>query len=106
MSRRKRRTFTAKFKTRVALEAIKERKTLSALASEYDITPAQITSWKKQLLESLPEVFGSDAASLQKQHEQLTDQLYRKIGELEMELDWLQKKWKASRDDAPSHDRT
>ena len=78
MSRRKRRTFTAKFKTRVALEAIKERKTLSALASEYDITPAQITSWKKQLLESLPEVFGSDAASLQKQHEQLTDQLYRK----------------------------
>jgi transposase len=92
MSRRKRRAFSAKFKTQVALDAIKERKTLAQLASEHNVTPAQIASWKKQLLNSLPEVFGSDAASLAQEHEQLTDQLYRKIGQLEMELDWLQKK--------------
>ena len=92
MSRRKRRQFTAKFKTQVALEALKERKTLAQLASEYDVTAAQISAWKKQLLDSLPDVFGSDTASLQHEHQQLTDQLYRKIGQLEMELDWLQKK--------------
>jgi len=92
MGRRKRRDFSAKFKTMVALEALKERKTLAELASEHDVTASQISTWKKQVLDSLPEVFGSSAASLEREHEKLTSQLYEKIGRLEMELDWLQKK--------------
>ena len=95
MGRRKRRTFTTKFKTKVALEALQERKTLAELASEYDLTPAQISAWKKQALESLPEVFGSSITALEREHDELTAQLYEKIGRLEMELDWLQKKAKS-----------
>ena len=55
---RKRRRFSAEFKVKVALEAIKGQKTVAELAGEYEVHANQITQWKKQLLESLPEVFG------------------------------------------------
>lgn len=92
MGRRKRRTFTTAFKTKVALEALKERKTLAELASEFDVTPAQISAWKKAAIESLPDVFGSNTASQEKEHEELTAKLYEKIGRLEVERDFLKKK--------------
>ena len=92
MGRRKRRTFTTAFKIKVALEALKERKTLAELASEYDVTPAQVSAWKKLVIESLPEVFGTRAASMEKEHEELTAKLYEKIGRLEVERDFLKKK--------------
>ena len=91
VDRRKRRDFSAKFKTMVALEALKERKTLAELASEHDVTASQISTWKKQALDSLPEVFGASPASLEREHEKLTSRLYENIGRREMELDWLQK---------------
>ncbi len=103
MSRRKRRNFSTKFKTKVAFEAIQERKTLAELASQYGLAPSQISAWKKQDLESLPDVFGSSAA-LEREHEQLTASLYKKIGRLEMELDWLQKKPTRLRHEASRHD--
>lgn len=93
MTRRKRRTFNKAFKTKVALEALKERKTLAQLASEFDVSPAQISAWKKQALASLPEVFGSTDVQAVEEHEQLTAKLYEKIGRLEMERDWLKKKF-------------
>jgi len=55
---RKRRRFTAEFKAKVALEAIKGQKTVAELAGEYEVHTNQISQWTKQLLESLPEVFG------------------------------------------------
>ena len=86
---RKRRRFSADFKAKVALEAIKGQKTVAELAGEYEVHANQITQWKKQLLESLPEVFGRrrelEAADL-------VDRLYREIGRLKVELDWLKKK--------------
>ncbi len=89
---RKRRRFSAEFKVKVALEAIKGQKTVAELAGEYEVHANQITQWKKQLLESLPEVFGRrrerDAAS----QAELTDRLYQQIGRLKVELDWLKKK--------------
>lgn len=89
---RKRRRFTADFKAKVALEAIKGQKTTAQLAGEYEVHTNQITPWKKQLLASMPEVFGRrrerDAAAQQA----LTDHLYQQIGELKVELDWLKKK--------------
>ena len=56
---KKRRTFTDKFKAKVAIEAIKSVKTLAELASEYQVHPSQIVDWKKLLLSSAPGVFSS-----------------------------------------------
>jgi putative transposase len=89
---RTRRSFSAEFKAKLALEAIKGARSLSELAGEHQVHPNQITTWKKQLLESLPEVFGrrreEDVASRQ----DLIDRLYQQIGQLKVELDWLKKK--------------
>jgi len=92
MGRRKRRTFTKEFKTKVALEALKERKTTAELASEYDLSANQISTWKKQAKQSLPEVFASTAHQDKEEQEALAAKLYEKIGRLEMELDFLKKK--------------
>jgi len=91
MGRRKKRTFSTSFKTRIALEALQERKTLTELAQEHELVPSQISAWKKQAIEALPAVFEQNHAKADEQ-EALTAQLYEKIGRLEMELDWLQKK--------------
>jgi len=89
---RKRRRFTAEFKAKVAIEAIKGHKTAAELAGRYEVHPNQISQWKRQLIESLPEVFGRrrerDAAR-QAEHEAM---LYQQIGQLKVELDWLKKK--------------
>ncbi|MCY3687569.1 MAG: transposase [Gammaproteobacteria bacterium] len=54
---RKRRRFTAEFKKRVALEALRERDTVQAIASRYEVHPNQVSAWKRQAVESLDEVF-------------------------------------------------
>ncbi len=83
---------SAQFKFQVALEAIKEQKTLSQLASEYDVHPTQITQWKKQLLDSGTSLFGQQR--VREQHEQAVREaeLFEQIGRLKMELEWLKKK--------------
>ena len=88
----KRRQFTAEFKSRVALAAIKGEKTVAQLATEFEVAPGQITQWKKQLLEALPEVFGKRRERSDKDQEDLTDRLYREIGKLKIEKDFLEKK--------------
>jgi len=89
---RQRRRFSAAFKARVAREALKERKTLAELAAEYDVHPNQISQWKRQLLDALPEVFSKRREGDRKAEEALKDRLYRQVGRLQMELDWLKKK--------------
>ena len=89
---RQRRRFSAAFKARVAREALKERKTLAELAAEYDVHPNQISQWKRQLLDALPEVFSKRRESDRKAEEALKDRLYRQVGQLQMELDWLKNK--------------
>ena len=89
---RKRRRFSAEFKAKVALEAIKGRKTVAELAGEYEVHANQVTQWKKQLLESLPEVFGRRREQDAAKREEMTDRLYQQIGQLKVELDWLKKK--------------
>ena len=88
----KRRRFSAGFKARVAREALKEQKTLAELATEFEVHPNQISQWKKQLLEALPAVFSSRRERDRQQQQDLTDRLYRQIGQLQVELDWLKKK--------------
>lgn len=88
----KRRNHTAAFKAQVALAAAKGDKTIAELASEYQVHPNQITQWKKQLLESLPEIFSRRRQNEQQEQKELNAQLYQQIGQLKVELDWLKKK--------------
>jgi len=84
---------SAQFKFKVALEAIKENKTLNELASEYGLHPSQISAWKQQLLSEGPNVFGSKTTGQQqREQEALQTELYEQIGRLKMELEWLKKK--------------
>lgn len=89
----KRKQFNASFKSRVVLESLKEQQTLSELSSKFELHPNQISNWKKQVKEQMPELFKKGVVSKTEQkHEELTDRLYKRIGQLEVELDWLKKK--------------
>ena len=88
----KRRNHSAAFKAKVALTAAKGDKTTAELASQYGVHPSQIAKWKKQLLESVPEIFSCRRQNERQDQEVLTAQLYQQIGQLKVELDWLKKK--------------
>lgn len=94
MLSKSRQNHPAEFKARVALEAVKGAKTINEIASEYGVHPSQVTVWKKQLSQELPQLFSRSAQKQQsaQQHELLTAQLYQQIGQLKVELDWLKKK--------------
>jgi putative transposase len=87
-----RKRYSTELKTKVALEAIKGQKTTNEIAAEYGVHPSQITQWKKQALDELPHVFSSRATERAKTDEALIANLYQQIGQLKVELDWLQKK--------------
>lgn len=91
MKKISRKKFSAGFKAKLALEAIKEQKTIAELAIAYEVHPTQIQTWKKQFLESASSVFeGKQADS--SQHAAQESRLYEQIGKLQMENDWLKKK--------------
>ncbi len=87
-----RKKYSKELKASIALDAIKGQKTLSELASEYGIHANQISRWKKQLLDSAPDIFirGKDKEAENKEIER--DRLYKKVGQLQVEVDWLKKK--------------
>ena len=86
-----RRSHSVDFKSKVALEALKERKTITEIASEYQVHANQVISWKKQLLSNMDIVF-SDGRKNHKENEEKEAQLYQQIGQLKVELDWVKKK--------------
>jgi transposase len=88
----KRNRYTKEFKAKVALEAVKGQKTANELASEFGVHVSQINTWKKHLLEELPEVFGRTSERREAEYEAERDQLYCQIGKLQVEVDWLKKK--------------
>ncbi len=83
---------SAAFKAKVALEAVKGEKTISQLSSEYGVHPNQIRQWKKCLLEELPVLFSGKRKKAEKDRDELESELYRQIGQLKVELEWLKKK--------------
>jgi len=87
-----RKSYDATFRAKVALEAVKGEKTLAELSSTFKVHPNQICKWKKQLLESLPDLFTDRRKKKDKDSEELIEELYRQIGQLKVELDWLKKK--------------
>ena len=92
MPKQTRRRFSRSFKARVALEALSERYTLAELAAKYELHPNQISAWKRQAKDGLPEVFGSTTVKQQQAQEDFNAKLFAEIGRLKMELDWLKKK--------------
>lgn len=92
--KKKRRIHSAAFKARVALEALKGIKTISQIAQDEGVHPVQVSTWKKELQERLPEVFGSksDAKAEAAQAERAKARLERKVGQLVIEKDFLKKK--------------
>jgi transposase-like protein len=87
----KRKQHSKQFKFKVALAAAKEDKTVNQLASEHQLHPSQVSSWKKQLLAQGPELFGRPTNGQKAQASQ-EGELYEQIGRLKMELEWLKKK--------------
>lgn len=87
-----RRRFSAEFKAKVAVEAIKGQRTVNEIASHYGVHPSQIVEWKKHALAGMPAVFATKRSRAEADAEALTAQLYQQIGQLKVELDWLKKK--------------
>jgi transposase-like protein len=87
-----RKQYSAEFKARVALEAIKGHKTVNELASQYGVHPTQITHWKHQLQQEVPQIFSASHAKRAHAQDALQAQLYQQIGQLTVELDWLKNK--------------
>ena len=88
---RKRRSFSAVFKAKVALAAARGDRSTAELAAEFSIHTSQVTSWKKQLLAGAPELF-ADGRSRQDETSAEEQELYEQIGRLKMEVEWLKKK--------------
>lgn len=90
--KKQRRKHTADFKAMIALEALKGMNTVNEIAAKYEVHPVQVSTWKKELLEHVPEVFARKNAAKDKDVEREFEQLQRKIGQLTMEVDFLKKK--------------
>ncbi len=84
--------FSKEYKAKVAIEAIKGLKTTAQIGSEYKVHPTQIAQWKKDLREALPGIFSGKRDPSEKQKQELVDELYKQIGQLQVENDWLKKK--------------
>jgi transposase-like protein len=90
--KKQRKSYTAAFKAKVALDAIKGQRTTNEIASAYEVHPNQVTQWKKQAVSQLSEIFSNGRARADAAEEDLRNQLYQQIGQLKVELDWLKKK--------------
>ena len=87
----KRRRFSAQFKAKVALEALRGERTVSELAAQYEVHPNMISTWKRQAKEGLVEVFSGAPERRKSDREKEIKELHAKIGELTVEKDFLSK---------------
>ena len=89
-----RKTYNSSFKSKVAIEAIKGDKTIAELSSSFEIHRDQIQKWKKIALRGISGLFSDKQTNKEKRNsEKLTDELYRQIGQLKVENDWVKKKF-------------
>ncbi len=87
-----RKAFGPAIKAKVALAALKGDKTIAELSSEYEVHPNQISNWKKKVLELLPSLFEKKSECEGQRPDPDTGELYKQIGRLQVENDWLKKK--------------
>jgi transposase len=89
---RTRKSHPPSLKARVAVEAIKGHRTTAQIAQMFGVHPTQVGGWKKQALAGLPDVFGNGREQMRQQADAEKDDLYRQIGQMKVELDFLKKK--------------
>ena len=89
---RKRKKYSRQFKFKVALEALRGQVTINEIASQYQVHPNLVRSWKKNLTENSAQVFERKNGRNQKELEETEAELYEQIGRFKMELEWLKKK--------------
>jgi transposase len=89
--KKERRKFSSSFKAKVAIEAIKEMSTVQDFASKYQIHPTQISAWKREFLEKADLVFDKEAPAANDSENSKEQELYAKIGELQVQVDFLKK---------------
>ena len=92
MSEKKRNTFTAQFKAKIALEAIRGDKTLNEIGKEFSVHPSQVGLWKREILENASGIFETKRGPKPVDPSSDPEKLYTEIGRLKVELDWLKKK--------------
>jgi len=86
-----RKKHSQQIKIKVALEAIKGLKTTAEITSKYSVHASQVNSWKKKALEIIPEAFSTSRRRSEDNQQILIDELYKQIGQLTVERDWLKK---------------
>ena len=86
-----RQSYSKEFKARVALDALKGQKTVSEIASEHRVHPNLVAQWKKKALAGLAESFSRGKDNEVEELEGERDRLYQKVGQLQVEVDWLKK---------------
>jgi len=91
MTKQTRRKFSAEFKAKVALEAIKNQKTMAQLSKQFDVNAITISKWKAEALEHLPMVFKSGHTASESESSIEAEKLYAQIGQLKVENDFLKK---------------
>lgn len=91
MTKQTRRKFSAEFKAKVALEAIKNHKTLAQLSQQFEVNPITISKWKSEFLENMSSIFGTSESSSKQESSVDLDKLYAQIGQLKVENDFLKK---------------
>lgn len=89
---RTRKSYPPSLKAKVAVDAIRAQKTITELAQFYSVNPNLITKWKKQALEGLPEIFRQPHNSNGTVADAEKDELFKQIGQLKVELEWLKKR--------------
>ncbi len=91
--KRRRRVFYGGFRSKVALAAVKGDKTLSELASQFEVHSTQVATWRKELIDRAAELFADGRQRKQATEEAVAEEeLYAQIGRLKMEVEWLKKK--------------
>ena len=90
--KRSRRNHSPLFKARVGLEALKGLRTVGEIARENKLHATQVSQWKRELKEKLPEVFEAGGGGSDTDKDRLIEELYAKLGKQAFELDWLRKK--------------
>ncbi len=88
---KKRRSFSDELKFKIVLEALKGQQQISEIAAEFDVHPNQITNWKKQFLGNGATVFSTKVDTEKKEMEETQEDLYKKIGEQQVAIDYLKK---------------
>ncbi len=93
MEKKSRRKFSADFKAKVVIEALKERNTIEQLARKYEIHPTQINNWKKEFIANASIAFASESEKSEERQDQekKIEKLYAQIGQLKVENDFLKK---------------